>query len=185
MIAAAAIRSEADLAAWLAEHGFESTGGPKVTSDLWAELSRGESALFDDPPRREVSLVRVMLRRGPLVLLELAQELRDGTLRHRHIPPSEKLIAGETAEAAAWRCLHEEVGLATAEVTALVLGGPPMASRLDSPSYPGLPTHYTIYTVEAAAPGLPTTDFWRDNHDAGPSDPVRRHLWGWRPEDHV
>jgi ADP-ribose pyrophosphatase YjhB (NUDIX family) len=181
MIAAADIHSRADLATWLAVHGIVATGD-KRPADLWGEMARGETVLRDDPPRREVSLVHVVLRRGDQVLMELAQELRDGTLRHRHIPPSEKLVAGETAEVAARRCLFEEVGLAAAAVTALEVVEPPTTSRLDSPSYPGLWTHYTIYTVEAAAEGLPDADFWRDNCDAGPFDPVRRHLWGWRAD---
>lgn len=182
MIAAADIRSETDLSAWLLERGFVPVGGAKDTADLWAEIVRGESRMADNPPRREVTLVQVMLRRGPLVLLELAQELRDGAIRHRRIPPSEKLVAGETAEAAAWRCLREEVGLSAVDVSDLRVVGDPASHRLDSPSYPGLPTDYTIFTVEAVAPGLPSVDFWRDNHDAGPSDRVRRHLWGWRAE---
>jgi ADP-ribose pyrophosphatase YjhB (NUDIX family) len=179
MIAAVDIHSRADLATWLAAHGI-AAAGDKHPADLWGEMARGETVLRDDPPRREVSLVHVVLRRGDRVLTELAQELRDGTLRHRNILPSEKLVAGETAEAAARRCLREEVGVAAAAVTALEVVGPPAISRLDSPSYPGLWTHYTIYTVEAAADGLPAADFWRDNCDAGPFDPVRRHLWGWR-----
>jgi hypothetical protein len=34
--------------------------------------------------------------------------------------------------------------------------------------------------VEATTRALPEEDFWREN-TAG-SDPVRRHLWGWREQ---
>ncbi len=176
---------EAELAAWLATNGIDTAqwgaAGTKRIADLGQEISRGESVLTTDPPTRNVTLVQVILRRGDEVLLELAQEMRDGQVRHRQQPPSEKLIAGEEALSAAGRCLLEEVGLTADQVTRLALSGPPHVSEVDSPSYPGLPTRYTVYRVEATADGLPDDDFWHDNHGAGDSDPVLRHQWGWRP----
>ena len=172
------------LAAWLAAAGvpLERWGrdGAKTVADLWAEVAAGETTLRDDPPRREVRVAQVFVRRGGRVLTEIAQEMADGRRRQRGRPPSEKLKGGEEALAAAGRCLAEELGI-VAPPGVLCEDGPPQERTLDSPSYPGLPTTYRLFPVAAAAgdlPPLPDADFWRDN--AAPGDPVRRHLWGWR-----
>lgn len=183
MIAAAAIQSAADLAVWLAGNGIEPGGanGTKPIADLWQEIRRGESTLDDNPPRRAVNVVEVILQRDSFMLLELEQELRDGQIRRRNRPPTEKLSAGETVVAAARRCLLEELGVTADQVGSLQELGPARIHELDSPSYPGLPTRYTIHRVEATVPSLPDNDFRRDNVGAGESDPVVAHLWGWRP----
>lgn len=176
--------SEADLATWLAALRIDTAawgqGGAKQVADLWHEIARGESTLHTNPPRREVALVQVNLRRGDLILLELAQEMRDGPVRRRMRPPAEKLVAGEAVTRAARRCLQEEIGVTAGQVSDVRELGAPAISEMDSPSYPGLVTRYLRHTVEAAVEGLPAEDFWRDNVAAG-ADPILRHLWGWRP----
>ncbi|WP_374689711.1 NUDIX domain-containing protein [Promineifilum sp.] len=173
----------AALEAWLRGHGLPldvwGQGRAKRVADLWAECAAGETTLHDDPLQRRVRVAQVLIRRGERLLIEVEQEMTDGRRRARLLPPSEKLKGEESPLAAAARCLAEELGLAGRDVKLRELGQP--ARRVvDSPSYPGLPTIYLIYTVEATADALPEADFWRDNVAQG--DVVRRHLWGWRGE---
>ncbi|MCA9971540.1 MAG: NUDIX domain-containing protein, partial [Anaerolineales bacterium] len=141
---------EAALAAWLAARGIDvdawGRGGAKTAADLWQEVRRGECVLLETAVApgclRRVQLVEVIIRRGERVLLELAQELADGRRRERLIPPSEKMQPGEDTAVAAMRGLWEELHLAAADVTLLDAGAAPRRRRLDSPSYPGLPTEY-------------------------------------------
>lgn len=169
---------------WLWTQGIATTAweqdDAKGTADLWAELQAGETRLTGDPPARHVELVEVILRRGNRVLLELQQELRDGRTRKRHIPPSEKFKHGELPAAVAVRCLAEELGLSPDKITVDRVGITRAIRTAESQSYPGLQTTYTVHTVEATADGLPDEDFWIANHEAGASDPIKRHKWGWR-----
>lgn len=176
----------AALEAWLAAAGIPleqwGRGQAKTVADLWTEIASGEATLRDNPPRREVAVAQVLIRRGDQLLIEIEQELSDGRRRMRQRPPSEKLQGGEDALAAARRCLAEELGLAL-PVTQLYEVEPPDTFSRVSPSYPGLPTRYAVHTVrvdDEALPlaELPPADFWRDNR--GNTDPIRRHLWGWR-----
>lgn len=172
-----------DLTAWLKAAGIDTSiwgqGNAKAVADLWLEYASGESVFDDDPPARVVDVAQVIIRRGDAVLLEIAQEFADGRRRERMRPPSEKLKHGEEPLAAAMRCLKEELGLSAREVV-IEKAHPRTEQVIDSPSYPGLPTHYRMYKFVVAAPGLPDEDFYRDN-DA-PGDPIRRHHWGWRRE---
>lgn len=174
------------LAAWLVAGGVPlhewGRGNSKTVAELWAEARAGETALHADPPRRVVAVAQVIIRRGGRVLTEIEQEMADGRRRRRNAPPSEKLKGGESPLGAAQRCLAEELAVAV-HLAALCEEEQPHFITLNSPSYLGLPTTYRIHTVTAAAgdlPGapLPDADFWRDN--AAASDPIRRHLWGWR-----
>ncbi|MEZ4515576.1 MAG: NUDIX domain-containing protein [Chloroflexota bacterium] len=173
-----------ELADWLAAAGIDTTvwgeNGAKHIEDLWQEIQQGDCRLLDGPPRRDVSVVEVVLRRGNRVLLELGQTLRDGQTRHRNRPPSEKLKPGEDARGGAMRCLQEELEVSADGVQELTLNQTPTITDRDSPSYPGLPTRYIVYTATAVVPGLPDGDFWRENTATEQSDPVLRHQWGWR-----
>lgn len=171
-----------ELGAWLVASGIDVSqwggGGSKTVDDLWREYLGGESTFDDDPPSRLVEVAQLIIKRGDAALIELEQVFADGRRRTRMRPPSEKLLRGETPRAAALRCLQEELGLSTAgaaiegdgETTELIAG---------SPSYPGLPTRYVFHTFEVTDTGLPDGDFYREN--SAPGDPIRRHLWGWRP----
>jgi hypothetical protein len=173
----------AELSAWLAVAGIDTSawgrGEAKGLSDLWQEYVEGESTFQDDPPLRVLAVAQVILRRGPMVLLELAQELTDGRRRVRHMPPSEKLKGDEAPQAAAWRCLHEELGLGESDVL-LDEASQIVEGTADAPSYPGLTTRYVFHQFAATSESLPDEDFYLTN--AAPGDPVRRHLWGWREE---
>lgn len=173
---------EPELRAWLARAGIDTetwgAGGAKGVGDLWREIEAGESQLEDDPPRRVVEVVQVIIRRGDRVLLEIEQELADGRRRQRMRPPSEKLKRGEDYAQAARRCLVEELGAKPADVALVPSTHRLEQQTLDSPSYPGLPTRYAIHEIEARADALPDEDFIRDN--AAGDDPCRWHRWGWR-----
>lgn len=176
--------SEEGMEEWLAGSAIDTVSwgiaGAKTVANLWHEYEQGEIIFRDNPPRRLVRVVRIILRRDGYVLYEIAQELSDGRFRQRQQPPSEKIIAAESQFAAAERCLREELGLDSRHIHLLNSMAEGTESVSESPSYPGLQTHYTLYTVEAMADGLPETDFWRENEAAGEGDPVKRHLWGWR-----
>lgn len=177
-------KSELNLELWLRSRGIDiaswGTTGAKTAANLWHEYEQGEVTFRDDPPMRVVRVVQIILRRGEQVLYEIAQEFNDGRVRQREQPPSEKIFAGESQFAAAERCLREELGLDSRHIQLLSSTAEGMENLAESPSYPGLRTHYTIYTVEAMVEELPDSDFWRENEAAGEGDPVKRHLWGWR-----
>lgn len=156
------------------------TSETKTIANLWQEYRQGEITFRDNPPTRVVRVVQIILRRGDRVLYEIAQEFQDGRLRQRLQPPSEKMVKGESQFDAAERCLREELGLDPDEIQLLSPAVEVTENVTDSPSYPGLRTHYTIYSIEATAEGLPDDDFWRVNEAAAAGDPVLRHLWGWR-----
>lgn len=172
-----------DLVVWLETQAVDTTGwghdNTKSVLDLWAEYQAGDTTFEGDPPRRTVRVVQLLVQREGRTLLELAQILRDGQRRWRHQLPSEKLKRGETHKQGALRCAVEELAVLPDQVT---LGDVVETEErtIPSPSYPGLPTHYTFYRVQATIDGLPDEDFWRDNKAAAGTDPVSRHKWGWR-----
>ena len=184
MVSEKRFRDQQELAAWLRGQGVNEAAwglaGAKSLNDLWHEYNLGEITFDDDPPARHVRVVQIILTRGEDRLLEIAQEFGDGRTRRRLMPPSEKLLAGESARTAAHRCLFEELNLGPAEAHFLTAHADVQETESNSPSYPGLRTRYTIYTFQVAAPGLPAGEFWRDNKAAAMGDPVKRHLFGWR-----
>lgn len=188
MVNVDALKSPGALRRWLGtrdiDFGRWGEESAKSVADLWLELENGETRLVDDPPRRLVHVVQVIIRRGEKILVETAQEFGDGRHRARYRPPSDKMRTGETPREAAVRCLHEELGLLPRHVTLLPAGRVPESVTADSPSYPGLLTLYTFHTLEAIVNGLPEGEFWRENAAFdGEGDPVRRHRWDWRPAE--
>ena len=170
-----------ELTAWLEQAGVDLTlwgkDGAKTAVHLHRELEEGDCQLFDNPPRRVVRVVELIITREGMQLMEVAQEMANGRLRHRNLPPAEKMKTGETVEAAAIRCAEEELG-----TTVSIIGNshPQKETERLSPSYPGLLSHYTVHSVKTAVFNLPDHDFWRDNGSFTDGDPVRRHQWGWR-----
>jgi hypothetical protein len=180
-----AIDSPDALRRWLAARGIATShwnsGPAKGVDDLWREVAAGESVLLDNPPRRSVEVVMIWARdEAGRLLIEDEQEMADGRRRKRERPPSEKLKPGEDYANGARRGLAEELGLAPEAVTLLPDTYRRREQTLDSPSYPGLPTCYTLHEVDAVIRGLPSGDFSRDN--TAPADPVRRHWWTWKTE---
>lgn len=170
---------------WLIQQGIDPTSwgidGAKTVHDLWDELQNGDIKLHSDPALREVALVQVFIRRGEQVLLEVAQEFDSGQLRWRNIPPSEKMRGEEDYREAAVRGLQEEIGIAPERICFVADSYQQFQRNSISPSYPGLPTRYTVHHIEAKVETLPEADFWWENEAHGTGDPVRRHRWGWRP----
>jgi len=174
----------AELTAWLEQVGIDLTlwgkDGAKTAVHLHRELEEGDCLLLDNPPRRVVRVVELIITREGLQLMEVAQEMADGRLRHRSLPPAEKMKTGETVEAGAIRGAEEELGVLKTAVSIIGDDHRQKETMRLSPSYPGLLSQYTVHSVKTAVSNLPDDDFWIDNGSFTDGDPVRRHQWGWR-----
>jgi hypothetical protein len=173
-----------DLRFWLANQGIPlsrwGTGPTKSVADLWSELQCGESVLTADPPQRHVRAVAVIIRRNDAILIEAAQTFRTGISRERSIPPTEKMLSGESVETAAIRCVQEELGI-TLDERALVPGTHTVAeNERYSQSFPELLSRYTVHEVEIRVPGLPDTPFSTKESLDGTDTAIQDHYWEWR-----
>ena len=176
------------LAFWLHAHEIDivhwGQANAKTVDDLWQELMLGECRLQECPIMRLVDVTNVLVQQNGLLLREVGQELRNGRVRHRDSLPAEKMLPGEDALTTARRCLSEELNLndsAFCSDFALVMT---QSKRKDSPSYPGLPSRFTIYTVKVQVQGLPVEEFSTFNAAYEKGDPVRVHHWRWQ-ESHA
>jgi len=177
------IGSLSELQEWLTRHGisFDAWGrdGSKPVSRLWQEIKFGESWLSDDPPLRQVAVVSLRIETDGKQLTEVRQLMATGVVRERNSLPTEKLKPGETADAAAHRCIVEELRVEAPHVRVAAEPVSPTVEQVDSPSYPGLLTRYVLHTVAADVPGLPRESFATD--EAPSSDAaVLRHYWEWQ-----
>lgn len=154
-------------------------GETKSLPDLLQEIQLGETTLEENPLRRVTTFVQVIIRHKDRVLIETRQEMASGAVRSRNRPLSEKMQPGETIESAARRGLKQELNLSPNQIADLSFNAQTRTAETISPSYPGLLTHYTIYTVEAEVTGLPLTDF--TSNENSKTDPVRKHYWCWMP----
>lgn len=174
-----------ELAAWLAEHEIDTAvwgqENSKTIANLWQEIQLGETRLQSNPPRRLVQVVEVIVQREDQMLIEAAQELADGRMRQRRLPPSEKFKPGEDAHQAALRCLQEEVAIPAEAVQILNISPAPRYNEQNSRSYPGLITRYAVFRVQTAVPNLPTIPFTIQNNAQTQHDPIRAHHWAWAP----
>jgi ADP-ribose pyrophosphatase YjhB (NUDIX family) len=172
-----------DLAQWITAIGVDlsqwETGDSKTIENLWTEYVSGEIVFQNDPPQRVVRVVQIIIGRDGQILVETAQEFADGQRRFRNRPPSEKIKPGESIHEAVLRCLQEELGLNPDQISIAETSYEQKETILESPSYPGLMTHYILHRIDAQAVGLPVEEFWRENATAVQGDPVRRHLWAW------
>ena len=157
------------------------SGESNQLHDLWNEIAAGESQLQAGPLQRLVQVVMVIIRREDLVLVEAEQEFADGRRRKRGGPPTDKMKPGEDIQAAAMRCLSEELQLDSQQIELLPDSYHRMTIAKDSPSYPGLASKFTYHTIEARVINLPETGFWLENLSDG-EDPIRRHYWQWVPD---
>ena len=179
------LETEDDLAVALQSAGVGTatwgTGSAKAVADLWREVQRGEATFVENPLRRCVSVVELLIRRADTVLVETGQELADGRRRARNRPPAEKVSAAETCVEAAVRCAVEELGVKHEDVK--IIGEPegPVLSVRESSSYPGLLTEYRFFRVAVQIDSLPTHDF--STQEAG--DAVSMHWWEWQPIESV
>lgn len=174
----------AELTGWLKQAGINLTlwgkDGAKTAVHLHRELEVGDCQLRDNPPRRVVRVVELLIDREGVQLTEVAQEMANGRLRHRNLPPVEKMKTGESVAAAAIRCAEEELGVEKTAVSIISDNHRQKRREAVSASYPLLLTQYTIHSVKTAVFNLPNDDFWIDNGSFTDGDPIRRHQWGWR-----
>lgn len=177
--------STCELRDWLAGkeipvHGW-GIGQAKRVEDLWSELNTGESVLTDPPLQRQVAFVSVVVMRGATCLTEVAQLLATGETRKRRLPPGEKMLPGEDAETAAYRCVEEELGVPR-ESCRIIPGTHTEGGRTgESTSYPGLVTRYRMNRVEMEIPNLPGTAFSTPESNGGQGAAVKIHYWDWCP----
>jgi len=168
---------------WLGEQDVDTSqwgdAGAKAVVDLWNELQHGESTLHTDPPLRRVHVVEVLVRDGDQLLIEREQHFSDGRVRMRNRPPSEKMLPDEQPEAAALRCLREELGVEPAAISFALQEITKRTVRMDSGSYPNLCSEYHFYTVAASVDGLPHTTFTTANAAHAEGDPIVAHQWAW------
>ena len=117
---------------------------------------------------------------GVAILIDSEQIFKDGRCRKRNIPPSEKMLPGETFVDAAQRCLVEELHIKPQNITIYPETHKMRQERRDSYSYPGLPSLYTIHSVEVAVRGIPQQDFRTFELNNPGEGVVREHRWAWQ-----
>jgi hypothetical protein len=172
-----------ELRDWLVENGLPThlwgIGQAKRVEDLWSELRTGESVLTSPPPERQVSFVSLVVKRGDKRLTEVTQLLASGNTRQRQWPPGEKMLPDEDAEAAAFRCVEEELGVSR-ESCRIVPGTHTEAVKKgESPSYPGLATRYRMHQVEMEVQNLPEAAFSTPESSGNGDTAVKMHYWNW------
>ncbi|WP_406335650.1 hypothetical protein [Streptomyces sp. NBC_00203] len=178
------LRGLTDLQEWLARQGIPheswGAGGSKSVRHLWNEISSGESTLSENPPLRQVAVVSLNIQVGGKQLTEARQLMADGAVRERNSPPTEKMKPGETVTAAALRCVVEELRVDESAVAIAPEPASVAVEELESPSYPGLPSSYRLYTIAAQVRGLPLTSFTTEEAPSGSDATVTTHYWEWR-----
>jgi len=149
-------QTEEDISNYLRDFGIPvelwGQGSTKTIGHLLKEINNGETILIQQGREllRQVkfSAVRVAYRdsRDVYELVEDRQEFADGRVRRRDIGSSicEKIQPKETPKEAAERGLLEEL-----KVHTKVRGGKEAEEIGESPSYPGLKTHYLRYDFNA------------------------------------
>ena len=173
------------LESWLRSIGVDSSRWgrdcAKTAPDLWKEIRDGESSIRQDPPRRIVrGVARLIIKRDGNILIEVQQQLRDGRIRPRKLPPSEKMKQDEAWLEAAWSCVTEELRPYSKAAQVFEKTHVQRSKVEQSKSYPGLITKYTFHDVDTNVPNLPTDDF--TTPETGKDDAVAIHYWSWWPE---
>ena len=154
----------------------------KSVTDLWQEIMAEEAYLRDPPLRRIVpGVIRVLLRQGTRILIEVKQAFRDGRTRSRRSPPSEKMRRGESYIDGALRCVEEELLVARSKVQVMERTHHIHHACHHSRSYPGLHSQYTFHTVDVQVQGLPQEDFSTDEYCQHDGELSVRHYWAWQP----
>jgi hypothetical protein len=159
----------------------------KTVTDLWQELVAEEAYLQEPPLRRIVpAVVRLIIRQGNCLLIEVQQVFRDGRTRSRRIPPSEKLRRGESYIDGALRCVEEELLVARSNVQVLEQTHQVHHACHRSRSYPGLQSQHTFHTVDVQVQGLPQEAFSTDEYSQHDGALSVRNYWAWQdPSRHT
>jgi hypothetical protein len=177
--------SIAELARLLTRHGIDlalwAYPAANTVDDLLRELERGEARLLEAPFRRELTIVRMMVRRGSQVLIEAEVIENPGRRQRRNRLPSEKLMPGESPAEATKRGLCEELSCPAHAIQVLRCDPPSLTTRKSAPSYPGLRSDYLIHDVECAVAGLPDGPF-ETHEDYREAGKMITHRWEWRDD---
>ena len=153
----------------------------KTVTDLWQELVAEEAYLQEPPLHRIVpGVVRLIIRQGNGMLIEVQQAFRDGRTRSRGIPPAEKLRRGESYIDGALRCVEEELRVARSAVQVMERTHQIHHACHRSRSYPGLQSQYTFHTVDVQVQGLPQGDFATDEYRQNDGECYMRTSWAWQ-----
>lgn len=137
----------------LSEYG---KGKAKSFQQLLTEVESGETQIVwqNNRPIRLLKIVVLKVYCRGQMLVEDRQEFPDGRVRDRGIEGlSEKLYLQESHNEAVYRTLQEELGLFVDElqgVSVQFLGQE--LEKKESPSYPGLESHYDKYMYEVHLP---------------------------------
>jgi hypothetical protein len=131
-------------------------GEAKSFQQLLDEIKKGEIEIIwqSNQPIRLLSIVLIKVCYQDKILFEDRQEFADGRVRHRGIEGiSEKLLPQEEPDKAVYRALQEELGFHLEELRNLSVAFLAQeASKKESPSYPGLESHYDIYKYKTYIP---------------------------------
>jgi hypothetical protein len=153
----------------------------KTVIDLWQELVVGDVSLQEPPLCRIVlGVVRLLIRQGNCLLIEVQQTFDDGRTRFRGIPPSEKLRRGESYRDGALRCVEEELLIERSKVQVLEQTHQIHHTMHRSRSYPGLQSQYTFHTVDVQVQGLPHEEFSTDESRRDTNALAVRNYWAWQ-----
>jgi hypothetical protein len=153
----------------------------KTVINLWQELVAGEVYLQEPPLCRIVpGVVRLLIRQGNCLLIEVQQTFYDGRTRFRGIPPSEKLRHGESYRDGALRCVEEELRVERSKVQVLERTHQIHHACHRSQSYPGLHSQYTFHTVDVQVQGLPQEAFSTDEYRQHDGALSVTNYWAWQ-----
>lgn len=175
------IHNMSDLKNWLAEHKIDFSrwgiGSAKSVQDLFREIEKGDTKLV--ATKRLVEVAVIIIRSGEKFLVETKQEFSDNRTRMRSWPPSEKFSLTEGVEAAARRCLFEELALRKDQIKSVKVQPNSIIQEKKSSSYPGLVTRYKLHIIEADVSGLPMCEFSTQEAEVSQDQIVKWHFWDW------
>jgi ADP-ribose pyrophosphatase YjhB (NUDIX family) len=154
----------------------------KSMENLWEEISLGEAIIQDNPPRRMVKVVQIMIRNKGKVLIEGKQKRGSFWSHFRGYPPSEKIMSGETVLDAALRCVEEELLIDKLHVKILEQPTFLKTETRSSISFPGLYTIYEIYEIKLEIDELPNDTFWTIEAKSDGTLSRIQHQWVWVKE---
>ncbi len=131
-------------------------GEAKTFQNLLDEIKNGEAkiAWLDDRPIRLLRIIFLKVKYQDKILMEDRQEFPDGRVRHRGTEGiAEKLYPQEVPDQAVKRALREELGFRLDDIDTLSIPflGQEL-SKKESPSFPGLESHYELYRYETCLP---------------------------------
>lgn len=142
----------------LQDHGMDlnayGTGAAKSIGHLYAEIHEGECMLdiVEDRLTRILTVLCLNVESAGRTLVEDKQRFfSDGRERRRKLDSSagEKFKPGETPEAAAARCVEEELPFLKGLPITM---GESSTRKEESPSYPGLMTEYRTHRCSVSIP---------------------------------